>query len=145
MRNHPRIIGFLGQALNHEYGAVQQYLTQASLCTLWGLRDWAETFLQESREELGHADLLNQRLLVMGIAPSGGQLRPPRPGRDLRDMLLHDVDLEAAAVDLYSEAEAFATRLRDPEAAALFARLRRDEEGHLQHLQESLAHLEGRG
>ncbi len=144
MRNHPRIIGFLSQALNHEYGAVQQYLTQASLCTLWGLEDWAENFHKESREELGHADLLSQRLLLMGIAPTGGHLRPPRPGRDLLEMVSHDTLLERAAVDLYAEAEAFALRLRDPEAAALFARLRGEEEDHLRHLQEQCAALEGR-
>ncbi len=141
MRTHPRIIGFLNQALNHEYGAVQQYLTQASLCTLWGLGEWAESFRHEAREELGHADLLSQRLLLSGIAPGAGQLRPPRPGRDLAEMLSQDADLEAAAVDLYAEAAAFAARLRDHEAGALFQRLRADEEGHLRELQQLYASL----
>lgn len=143
MRNHPRIIGFLGQGLGHEYGAVQQYLTQASLCTLWGLEDWAENFREEAREELGHADLLNQRLLLMGIAPTGAQLRPPRPGADLRQMLLYDAEMERAAVELYAEAGSFSARLRDPDTAALFARLREDEEGHLAHLKQTLARMEG--
>jgi len=141
MRNHPRIIGFLGQALNHEFTAIQQYLTQASLCTLWGEREWAQSFREESREELGHADLLSQRLLLLGIAPNAAQLRPPRPGRDLWEMLQQDADLELRAVELYAEAEAVATRLRDPDSAALFARLCRDEQEHLQHLQETLGAL----
>ncbi len=143
MRNHPRIIGFLGQGLGHEYGAVQQYLTQASLCTLWGMGDWAETFREEAHQELGHADWLNQRLLLLGIAPTGAQLRPPRPGADLRQMLIYDADMERSAVELYAEAESFATRLRDTETAALFARLREDEAGHLQHLKQTLARMEG--
>ncbi len=144
MQPHPRIIGFLGQALNHEYCAIQQYLTQASLCTLWGLGDWAGSFRHEAREELGHADLLNQRLLRIGMAPSAGTLRPPRPGRDLDEMLRQDADLEQAAVDLYAEAAACAARLRDHETAALFDRLRADEEEHLRHLEGLRAGLAGR-
>ena len=143
MRNHPRIIGFLGQGLGHEYGAVQQYLSQASLCTLWGLEDWAENFREEARQEMRQADLLNQRLLLIGIAPNGAQLRPPRLGADLRQMLVYDADMERSAVELYAEAGSFATRLRDTETAALFARLREDEEGHLQHLKQTLAGMEG--
>ena len=127
VRNHPRIIGFLGQGLSHEYGAVQQYLTQASLCTLWGLEDWAATFRKEAQEELGHADLLSQHLLLRGIAPGAGALNPARPGRDLRQMLDYDVDMERAAVNLYAEAASVADRLRESEVAALFARLRQDE------------------
>ena len=144
MRPHPRVTGFLAQALNHEYCAVQQYLTQASLCTLWGLEDWAESFRQEAREELGHADLLSQRLLLAGIAPGAGSLRPPRPGRDLDEMLRHDADLEQVAVEIYAEAAAVSARLRDHEAAALFARLRADEEEHLRHLWELHAALGAR-
>ena len=145
MRNHPRIIGFLGQGLSHEYGAVQQYLTQASLCTLWGLKDWVVRFRADAEEELGHADLLNQRLLLLGVAPTGAQLRPPRPGTDLRQMLVLDIDVEHAAVALYAEAESFATRMRDGETAALFSRLRQDEEEHLQHLHAVLAQMDGQG
>lgn len=139
MRNHhPRIIGFFTRALAHEYTAVQQYRTQSSLCTLWGMADWAEYFRNESREELDHAGILSQQLLLMGIAPTGAQLRPPRPGRDLREMLTHDQDLEFSAVQLYSEAQNFSERMRDIPSAEVFAHLRADEEGHMRSLAEML-------
>ena len=94
MRPHPRIVGFLGRALSHEFLAVQQYLVQSRLCGLWGWKDWAESFAQESREELTHAGLLSDQLLRYGIAPSAGTLRPSRPGRDLREMLEQDQEIE---------------------------------------------------
>ncbi|MCE5360240.1 MAG: bacterioferritin [Acidithiobacillus sp.] len=142
---HPRVIGFLGRALNHEFMAVQQYLVQSRLCALWGMQDWADQFAHEAREELEHAGLLSDQLLRLGIAPSAGSLRPSRPGRDLREMLEQDQEIEVAAVELYAEAAAFARRLRDEASAALFARLLEDEQGHLAHLGHVLAGLRGNG
>ncbi len=145
MRNHPRITGFLLQALTHEYTAVQQYLTQSSLCSLWGLAEWAGSFRNEAREELDHAGMLAQHLLLLGVAPGAGQMRPPRPGRDLLEMLEQDRDIEAAAVDLYAEALAFAHRIREERVAHLFARLLQDEQEHLQHLDGMIVRLESGG
>ncbi len=145
MRNHPRITGFLLQALTHEYTAVQQYLTQSSLCTLWGMAEWASSFRNEAREELEHAGMLAQHLLLLGIAPGAGQMRPPRPGRDILEMLEQDRDIEAAAVDLYAEALAFARRLREEKIAYLFGRLLQDEQDHLQHLDSVIVRLETGG
>lgn len=139
---HPRIIGFFTRALSHEYTAVQQYRTQSSLCTLWELSDWAQYFRNEAREELDHAGILSEQLLLKGIAPTGAQLRPPRPGRDLREMLVHDQELEFSAVQLYSEAQDFSERMRDMASAQVFAALRVDEEGHLRALAEMLARFE---
>ncbi|XTI73299.1 ferritin-like domain-containing protein [Acidithiobacillus sp. AC3] len=141
LRLHPRIAGFLGQALSHEFLAVQQYLVQSRLCRLWGWQDWAESFARESREELEHAGLLSDQLLRMGIAPSAGTLRPSRPGRDLREMLDQDVAIEWSAVELYAEALDFSQRMRDERTASLFAQLLEDEKGHLVHLQETISSL----
>jgi len=141
LRPHPRIAGFLGRALSHEFLAVQQYLVQSRLCRLWGWQDWAESFARESREELEHAGLLSDQLLRMGIAPSAGTLRPSRPGRDLREMLEQDVAIEWSAVELYAEALDFSQRMRDAPTASLFAQLLEDEKGHLMHLQETISSL----
>ena len=141
MRPHPRIAGFLGRALSHEFLAVQQYLVQSRLCRLWGWQAWAESFAKEAREELEHAGLLSDHLLLMGIAPSAGTLRPSRPGRDLREMLEQDMEIEWSAVELYAQALDFSRRVRDEGAAKLFAHLLADEQGHLAHLQEMITSL----
>ncbi|WP_248885135.1 ferritin-like domain-containing protein [Igneacidithiobacillus siniensis] len=143
MRPHPRVVGFLGQALNHEFLAVQQYLVQSRLCRLWGWQDWADSFAKESREELEHAGMLSDQLLRSGVAPSAGSLRPSRPGRDLREMLEQDLAIEWSAVELYAEALGFSRRVRDDQAAGLFAQLLEDEQGHLAHLQETIASMTG--
>lgn len=139
MLPNPRINGYLARALSHELNVVQQYLTQACLCDLWGLRDRADALRRDANEELGHAGLLISRMLTLGVAPNGTQLNPVRPGRDPREMLEMDRQLEAEAVRLYIEAEHYCRRFRDAETAALFGRLLRDEQEHLDCLDRMLA------
>lgn len=139
MLAHPRVVGYLTQALGHELSAVQHYLTQACLCDLWGLPETAGELRREADEECAHAQLIIGRLLLLGLTPHATQLAPARPGRDLREMLHSSHALETAAVRLYAEGEAACVRLRDAETAQLFAALRRDEEHHLARIEQILA------
>ena len=64
---HPRTLGYLGRALSLEYSAVQQYMTQASLCEAWGLSAEAERFRREVAEEMNHAERIVKRMLGLFI------------------------------------------------------------------------------
>lgn len=141
MLAHPRVIGYLTQGLNHEMSAVQQYLTQASLCELWGMPAEAENFRKEAEEELVHAGRLIQRMLVLGVAPNASQLAAVRPGRGLAEMLALDRQLEMAAVRLYHDAALYCARFGDEASALLFEALMREEEAHLGELDRALAAL----
>ncbi len=141
MRIHPRLAGFLTQALSHELTAVQQYLTQGTLCGLWGFTEEAAYFRREAGEELDHAEQIIRRMLTLGMAPNGSRLEPVRPGRDLTEMLTLDRGLELDAVYLYDDALRFCERDGDADSAALFAQLLGDEQHHLQELDRMLAAL----
>ena len=136
---NPRIAAYLGRALNHEMNAVQQYLTQAQLCELWGLQDRAQQLRRDAGEELDHAGRLISRMLTLGLLPNGTQLSPARPGRDPHEMLELDRHLEAEAVRLYDEAARYCERNRDPASAQLFLELLQDEQEHLACLERLLA------
>jgi bacterioferritin len=142
---NPRLAGYLTQALDHEFSVVQQYLTQACLCELWGEAGLAAYFRKEANEEQGHAARLIGHLLSLGLAPNGTRLKPVRPGRDLREMLLLDRGLELDAVRLYQDALHYARRCRDEVAATLFAELLADEQGHLAELDRMLSELDEKG
>ena len=73
---NPRLAGYLTQALDHELSVVQQYLTQACLCELWGEAGLAGYFRKEANEEQSHAARLICHLLSLGQAPNGTRLRP---------------------------------------------------------------------
>jgi len=145
MRANPRLVGYLTQALDHELSVVQQYLTQSCLCRLWQEDSLADYFRREADEEQSHAGKLICHLLTLGLTPNATRLRAVRPGRDLREMLLLDRELELDAVLLYQDALAYARRCRDDAAAVLFAELLADEQGHLAELDRMLTEMADRG
>lgn len=145
---HPRIPGYLGRALSLEYSAVQQYMTQAALAEAWGLSDAAERFRREAVEEMQHAERLIKRMLGLGLAPSGSQLRPSGVGGNLVDLLRQDMRLEAEIVTLYDEATSFCRRIGDQENAGFFGALLEEESAHAGEVRQWLAELgasDGRG
>lgn len=138
----PKLIGYLQRALSHEMTAVQLYLTQATLCELWGLQEAAASFEKESVEELEHAKRLTQYLLSLGIVPNGAQLAAVRTSRTLRDMLVADWHLEADAIRLYTEASLYCARIRNEHGHQLFDGLLQEERQHLESLESWLTALD---
>jgi bacterioferritin len=141
----PRTLGWLARALTHEMSAVQQYLAQSVLARLWGDADLAAHLRHEAIEELEHAERLMERLILLGVAPSAGNLPPARLGRSVEDLLVSDRRLEVDAVRLYQEAAAHARRMRDADSAALLEDILGEELTHVQALDGMLAGQGQRG
>ena len=139
MSADPRTLGWLARALTHEMSAVQQYLAQSVLARLWGDEALARHLRDEAIEELEHAERLMERLILLGVAPSAGNLPPARLGRSVGDLLASDRRLEVDAVRLYQEAAAHARRLRDADSAALLEDILGEEVAHVQALDGMLA------
>ena len=141
MATDPRRAGYLARALGHEMAAVQQYLAQSSLTAMWQLGEHSRRFRRDAEEELGHAQQLIERMLVLGIPANATQLSPVRLGRSIEEMLLIDRELEIEAVRLYEEAAHYCDRMRDSETQTLFAALLQDELGHLRDLDRLLTEI----
>ena len=137
----PRISGYLSRALSHEMAAVQQYLLQAKLTSMWGLSAQSAKLRLDVSEELVHAERLMERMLILGIPCNATQLPPIRPGRTLEEMLQIDRQLEIEAIRLYEEAANYCGRRQDFETQALLLDILKDEIGHLQDLDQQLATL----
>jgi len=138
----PRTLGWLSRALTHEMSAVQQYLAQSVLARLWGDEALSSKLRSEAVEELGHAERLMERLIVLGVAPSAGNLPPSRLGRSVDELLAADRELEVDAVRLYQEAVAHAQRMRDSDGASLLADILAEEMEHVQEI-DSLRNSNG--
>lgn len=145
MLANPRLAGYLTDALTHEMSVVQQYLTQAHLCELWGLGDDAVYFRKEASEELCHAGMIIRHMLTLGLAPNATRLKAVRPGRNLHEMLVLDGELELEAVRLYDEALRQAQRFRDTASSQLFAELLADEQSHFNEIQRMLGEMAEKG
>ncbi len=127
----PKLTGFLRRALNHEMFAVQVYLTQSSLCELWGQQQASDLFSKESEDELGHAKRLIKHMLTLGLLPNGTQLPPISVTHNLHEMLLFDRHLEEEAIFLYSDACRYCARIGDQLSFDLFEGLLLEEKNHL--------------
>jgi bacterioferritin len=141
----PRIIGYLGRAITHEFSAAQQYLAQSRLVALWGMEAESADFRKDAHEEMGHADLLIARMLQHGSVPGGSQLAPVRVGRSLTDLLVQNRGMELDAIRLYEEAKTYCQRRRALEDAQLFERILNDEIAHVREIDAKMAGLVNRG
>ncbi len=138
----PKLTGYLRRALNHEMAAVQQYLTQSTLCELWGMEEMADKFMRESREELEHARRLIRHMLALGLLPNCTQLPAISATHSLKEMWLADWQLEADIIHLYAEASRYCARVGDETAYRLFDELLQEERQHLEWVEAGLAALE---
>jgi bacterioferritin len=140
----PRIVGYLGRAISHEFSAAQQYLAQSKLVALWGLEAESADFRKDAHEEMGHADMLIARMLHHGSVPGGSQLAAVRVARSLVDLLLQNREMELDAVRLYEEAMSYCQRRRATDDAQLFERIMNDEIAHIREIDVKLDGLAAR-
>ena len=141
MQTDPRLASYLSRALSHEMAAVQQYLLQAKLTSMWGLSAQSAQFRQDVSGELAHAERLMERMLILGIPCNATQLPAARPGRTLEEMLHIDRLLEIEAIRLYEEAALYCGRRQDSETQALMRAIMEDELSHLQDLDQQISAL----
>jgi len=137
------ILGYLGRALSLELSAVQQYSTHAQLAHMWGLKDVAEKFRNESREEMEHVERIIARMLSLGGVPNASMLRPTRVGSSLAELLTQNLQLEAELVRLYGDAAEFCRRSGDADDRVFFAALLAEEQSHGKVLSQWLEQLQG--
>ncbi len=145
MMANPRVLGYLGRALSHEFSAVQQYLTHAGLAELWGMAEAAKYFAEEARGEQEHAARLTNRMLELGAMPSSSQLTAVRAGPTLLDLLETDRAMEVRAAEIYREAAHYCALIGDMPDRELFIKLMEEELEHTRELESWIARLRQSG
>jgi len=143
MMANPRVLGYLGRALSHEFSAVQQYLTHAGLAELWGMAEVAQYFRDEARGEQEHAARLTDRMLQLGAMPNASQLTPSRAGPTLLDILEIDRAMELRAAEIYREAANYCALIHATADRELFVKLMEEELEHTRELETWIVKLKG--
>lgn len=142
MKGSPKVIERLNQALFLELGAVNQYWLHYRLTEDWGLGKLAKKERAESIEEMGHADRLVARIILLEGHPNLQQVGPLKIGTDVREVLQCDLDGEYEARKAYAESREICRAEGDYVSMALFEELLSDEEGHIDFLETQIALLE---
>lgn len=125
------VLGYLGRALSLEMTAVQQHLTVSHLLKLRGFDEMADKFQHEAQEEMGHAQRIIGRMLMLGVTPSATQLRPPQLGDSLPKLMAAVHAFETELVGFYQRAVEHCAANDDFDNKLFFEQLLQEERAHV--------------
>src|SRR5690242_14006101 len=142
MKGSPKVIEELNKALREELTAINQYFLHAEMCENWGYERLSDYIKKQSIGEMKHAESLIERILFLDGTPSMTEPMTLTIGRNVREQLQSDLDLEIHAVKMYNKAVEIAREASDNSSRELFEKLLKDEEEHVDWL-EAQMHMIG--
>jgi bacterioferritin len=120
--------------LAHEYAAVILYRTYASQVQGQWRMELRAFFEQEIPDELGHAQILADKIVALGGTPTTTPA-PVKAARDAKEMLRNALDAEIETIDRYVLRRKQAEALGHYGLAVEFDDLIRDESTHRDEIQ----------
>jgi bacterioferritin len=142
MKGNSEVVQHLNQLLANEQSAFQQYLLHSRLLDNWGIDKLAKTEREEAMEEVGHAELLIERILYLEGTPKVEGGKPAEPSEDIKAVLQRDLALEQAGIADLREGIEACNRARDAVSRELMVKILTDEEHHEDHLITQLGLIE---
>lgn len=145
MKGDKKVIDALNLSLKGELTAINQYFLHARIFENWGMTKLAKHEKAESIEEMEHADLLIQRILLLEGLPNLQELDKLLIGENVKEALEADRKLELNGIQTYRKNIAVAEAANDYVTRDLFVKILTDEEGHLDHLDTQLQMINDMG
>ncbi|MBL1422292.1 MAG: bacterioferritin [Alphaproteobacteria bacterium] len=145
MKGDKQVIEMLNKALKLELTAVNQFFLHARILDDWGFESLGKKMMEESVEEMRHADTIIQRILLLEGHPNLQDLAGLRIGETVKEM--HEVDLktEYEASALYNAAITLCEEKKDYVTRELFTKILSDEEEHIDWLETRLSLIKNVG
>src|SRR5205823_14162765 len=91
-------IKHLGEALQAELTAINQYFLHSKMCDNWGYHRLGAYYRKESIEEMVHAEKLMDRILFLEGNPNMTDVGPINVGTNVKKQFESDLALEVRAV-----------------------------------------------
>jgi len=144
MKGSPKVLEQLNNALREELTAINQYFLHAEMCENWGYEKLSEYIKMQSIGEMKHAEALMERILFLDASPT---MKPMEltVGKNVKEMIQSDLDLELGAVRDYNTAIQIAVHEKDNGSRDLFVQLLKDEEEHVDWLEAQLHQIKELG
>ncbi len=139
MKGKPEVLQVLSKMLKEELGAISQYFLHSEMCENWGYMRLSDHIKKQSIGEMKHAEILIERILFLEGLPNMGDLPKLSIGKDVKEQLEKDLDLEKGAVSSYNEAIAACRKAGDNASADLLEEILADEEEHVDFLESQLS------
>ena len=145
MKGKPEIIDKLNFLLADELTAVNQYFVHAEECADWGFQLLHHTIEKRAIGEMKHAEKLISRILFLEGTPVVDKLNKIHISDNVLGMLENDREAEVEAIKAYNEAIKRMSELFDNGTKELLEAILRDEEDHLDFVEEQLGQIEQMG
>ena len=145
MKGDEKVIDFLNQQLTAELTAISQYFLHAKMQANFGWAKLAAHTRAESIEEMGHAEVLTDRILFLEGLPNYQRLAGIRIGQTVKEMFESDLGVEVEAVTLLRKGIVHMRAVGDVTSARLFESLLQDEEQHIDYIETQLGLIEQLG
>ena len=140
MKGNAKVIAVLNEALQEELLAINQYFLHAEMCENWKYETLAKFIKKQSIDEMKHAEKLIERILFLDATPSVTGPASLKVGKNVKEQIANDLELELGAVQLYNRAIKLARDEADNATAEFLQGILADEEDHVDFL-ESQLHL----
>lgn len=138
MQGHQQIIELLNSVLRMELTGINQYFLHSKMCDGWGYQLLAKAILEESIEEMKHADKIVERILFLDGRPNLSSYDRITIGSNVREQLENDLALEKAALQILNPGVKLCIELQDTGSRELLARITVDEERHVGWIEAQL-------
>ena len=145
MKGKPEIIDKLNFLLADDLTAVNQYFVHAEECADWGFQLLHHTIEKRAIGEMKHAEKLISRILFLEGTPVVDKLNKIHISDNVLGMLENDREAEVEAIKAYNEAIKRMSELLDNGTKELLEAILRDEEDHLDFVEEQLGQIEQMG
>jgi bacterioferritin len=142
MRGNSEVVQHLNKLLANEQSAYNQYLLNSQILKNWGIEKMAETEKEEAMEEIGHAEILLERILYLEGTPKMEGGKPAQVNADVKGVLEHNLTLEETGIADLREGIDACNRVGDWVSRELMVKILTDEEHHEDHLITQLELIE---
>jgi bacterioferritin len=138
MRGDSEVLALLNEQLTSELTAINQYFLHAKMQANWGLSELATHTRAESFEEMRHAEMITDRILLLEGLPNYQRLFSLRVGQTVREQFEGDLAIEVEVVERLRPGITMCREHGDATSATLFEAILADEEHHIDYLQTQL-------
>jgi len=142
VKGYAKVLALLNEVLKAELTAINQYFLHAEMCENWGYEKLAKHTRKESIEEMGHAEILMERLLLLDGSPNMTDYFKINIGQNVKQQLENDLKLELTAVKRLNDGIKACVAAADNGSRELLEKILVDEEHHIDWLEGQLHAIE---
>jgi len=138
VKGNEELIQKLDALLADELTGVSQYIVHSEMCANWGYDRLHESIEKRAIDEMKHAEKLIARIIFLEGKPTVSKLNAVHIGDDVPKQLQSDLGAETQAVQDYNAAIHLADKVGDAVTRELLEGIIRDEDAHIDWLEEQL-------